>query len=281
MSRKQLTCNSCVFYGSFYEAVSLLPLESQGKVYDAIFKFAFENIEAELEGVELAVFLLIKPQLIANRTKYENGCKGGRPKKEVDEQKANENGDYSKDSKAKDNQNGTESQPNGKQEETEYKPINNLGKTESKPNENDNENVNDNVKERNKQREKVQNDKIIASEALSLYNSLCGNLVKCTELTEKRQKIIANCTFSVDKLKEIFKRANKSSFLQGNNPRGFRANFDWLMNKDNSVKVLEGMYDYIPSKSTQNSQIINDKHNYSQEKLDKLFDKADESVFDF
>ncbi len=48
MSRKQLTCNSCVFYGSFYEAVSLLPLESQGKVYDAIFKFAFENIEAEL-----------------------------------------------------------------------------------------------------------------------------------------------------------------------------------------------------------------------------------------
>lgn len=149
MSRKQLTCNSCVFYGSFYEAVSLLPLESQGKVYDAIFKFAFENIEAELEGVELAVFLLIKPQLIANRTKYENGCKGGRPKKEVDEQKSDENGDYSKDSKAKDNQSGTESKPNGKQEETENKPINNLGKTESKPNENDNENVNvnDNVNE--------------------------------------------------------------------------------------------------------------------------------------
>lgn len=145
MSRKQLTCNSCVFYGSFYEAVSLLPLESQGKVYDAIFKFAFENIEAELEGVELAVFLLIKPQLIANRTKYENGCKGGRPKKEVEEQKTDENGDYSKDSKAKDNQNGTESQPNGKQEEAENKPINNLGKTESKPNENDNDNENVNV----------------------------------------------------------------------------------------------------------------------------------------
>ena len=147
MSRKQLTCNSCVFYGSFYEAVSLRPLESQGKVYDAIFKFAFENIEAELEGVELAVFLLIKPQLIANRTKYENGCKGGRPKTEVEEQKSDEYGDFSKDSKAKDNQNGTESQPNGKQEEAENKPINNLGKTESKPNENDNDNENDNVNE--------------------------------------------------------------------------------------------------------------------------------------
>lgn len=78
--RKQLTCNSFVFYGSFYEAISVLPAENQAHIYDAIFKFAFENIEVELDGVELAVFLLIKPQLIANRARYENGCKGGAPR---------------------------------------------------------------------------------------------------------------------------------------------------------------------------------------------------------
>lgn len=66
MERKQFTCNSFVFYGSFYEAIRLLPLENQAKIYDAIFKFAFENIEVELEGIELAVFLLVKPQLIEN-----------------------------------------------------------------------------------------------------------------------------------------------------------------------------------------------------------------------
>lgn len=79
--RKQLTCNSFVFYGSFYEAISVLPAENQAHIYDAIFKFAFENIEVDLDGVELAVFVLIKPQLIANRARYENGCKGGRPRK--------------------------------------------------------------------------------------------------------------------------------------------------------------------------------------------------------
>lgn len=288
MSRKQLTCNSCVFYGSFYEAVSLLPLESQGKVYDAIFKFAFENIEIEMEGVELAVFLLIKPQLIANRTKYENGCKGGRPKKDESNQKPSENRIVFENDNVINNQIETESQAKvsnavgkmDKQNKTETKPSSNLDKIEGKPNENDNVNDNINVKERNKQREKVQNDKIIASEALSLYNALCDNLVKCTELTKKRQKIISNCSYSVDRLKEIFKRANKSSFLRGNNHRGFRANFDWLMNKDNAVKVLEGMYDNVPSEIAKNSQIISDRHNYSQDELDTLFCKTtDESVF--
>lgn len=121
MQRKLLICNSFVFYGSFYEAVSLLSLENQARVYDAIFKFAFENVETELEGVELAVFLLIKPQLLANRVKYENGCKGGRPRKaNVADCKYNEN-----------------------LSETEIKPNKNLTKTETEPNENDNDNVND------------------------------------------------------------------------------------------------------------------------------------------
>ena len=107
MERKTFTCNSFVFYGSFYEAISALPAENQAHIYDAIFKFAFENIEVELDGVEYAVFSLIKPQLVANRTRYENGCKGGRPRKE----------------------------------ETETKPKQNQTETEAKPNENENVNV--------------------------------------------------------------------------------------------------------------------------------------------
>lgn len=105
MERKRFTCNSFVFYGSFYEAISALPAENQAHIYDAIFKFAFENIDVELEGVEYAVFSLIKPQLVANRTRYENGCKGGRPRKE----------------------------------ETEIKPKQNRTETEAKPNENEND----------------------------------------------------------------------------------------------------------------------------------------------
>lgn len=121
--RKQLTCNSFVFYGSFYEAISVLPAENQSHIYDAIFKFAFENIQVELDGVELAVFLLIRPQLEANRTKYENGCKGGAPRG---------------------NQNARK-----KTTEVEFESLeeNNQKNNRKQPNENDNENVNDNKKE--------------------------------------------------------------------------------------------------------------------------------------
>lgn len=135
--RKQLTCNSFVFYGSFYEAISVLPLENQARIYDAIFKFAFENIETELDGIELAVFLLIKPQLLANRAKYENGCKGGRPRKQDETE-----------SQAEDNRNVSETEPNDNRNKTEIKPKQNLTETKAKPNENDNVNENVDIKEK-------------------------------------------------------------------------------------------------------------------------------------
>ncbi len=116
----------------------------------------------------------------------------------------------------------------------------------------------------------------------NLYNSICTNLVECKELTVSRKKLIKSCTYSIDELKSIFERANKSSFLQGNNSYGFKANFDWLMKKDNAIKVLEGIYDDSSSNNPkQNSQIISDKHEYSQDELENLFNKDDESNFDF
>lgn len=135
--RKQLTCNSFVFYGSFYEAISVLPAENQSHIYDAIFKFAFENIQVELDGVELAVFLLIRPQLEANRTKYENGCKGGAPRGNQNARKKTTEVEF--ESLEENNQKTTENNP--KTTEVEFE------NNRKQPNENDNENVNDNKKE--------------------------------------------------------------------------------------------------------------------------------------
>ena len=94
---------SFVFYRSFYEAIKELPAENQANVYNALFEYSFNNVEVELSGVEKAVFLLMKPQVDANQKKYENGCKGGRPKKQ--------------------NQDETEIKPNQNQNETEIKMI--------------------------------------------------------------------------------------------------------------------------------------------------------------
>lgn len=80
---------SFVFYKSFYESIKELDTETQNKIYNAIFTYQFDNTEIELTGVAKSIFTLIKPQLMANNTRYENGCKGaeygklgGRPKKE-------------------------------------------------------------------------------------------------------------------------------------------------------------------------------------------------------
>lgn len=73
-----------IFYASFFEAIRELPNDSQLRLYQAITNFALNQIEPEnLQSFEKAVFAVIKPQLIANQKRYENGKKGGRPKKET------------------------------------------------------------------------------------------------------------------------------------------------------------------------------------------------------
>lgn len=113
--------DSMIFYRSFAEALRTLPDEDRLRMYDAIIDFGLDETEPTLDGVDAAMFTLIRPQLEANIHKYQNGIKGGRPR----------------------NQNKGES-----------KPDENLNKTKSKPNENQTEskpkrnvNVNDNVNE--------------------------------------------------------------------------------------------------------------------------------------
>lgn len=87
---------SFIFYRSFYEAIEDLDDKKRLKMYDAITKLALKNEENEkLNGICKQLFVLIKPQITANSKRYEDGKKGGRPKKEKTsgyfEKKPNEN----------------------------------------------------------------------------------------------------------------------------------------------------------------------------------------------
>lgn len=110
MTKKSITTSrdSFIFYRSFYESIKELPKEQRDEVNFAIMEYQFNNNEIELIGVSKAIFTLIKPQLKANNTRYDNGCKGGRPK-------------------------------------TKLKPKDNLNETKQKPNKNVNDNDNKNV----------------------------------------------------------------------------------------------------------------------------------------
>ena len=103
---------SFVFYRSFYESIKLLPKKYQLQCFDALCNYALNDVPFEgLPGTVEAILKSFKPQVDANNRRYENGCKGGRPK--------------------------------GSQDETKAKPKQNQNKTKAKRN--DNDNVNDNV----------------------------------------------------------------------------------------------------------------------------------------
>jgi hypothetical protein len=108
--------DSAIMYRSFYEAINTLPKTQQADAWQAVFEYAFNFKEIELNGRTKAMFMLIKPQLDANNKRYKNG------------------------KKPKLNRSGTEA--NSKQ---------NSSKTEANKNEhvNDNENENNNSNDNN------------------------------------------------------------------------------------------------------------------------------------
>lgn len=77
------------------------------------------------------------------------------------------------------------------------------------------------------------------------YNSICVSFAKVTALSGDRQKHIGARLkqYSIEQIETVFRKAEASSFLKGKNNRGWKANFDWLLNETNFAKVLDGNYD--------------------------------------
>ncbi len=75
--------DSFIFYRSYYEAMSGLKDKDKLQLFKAISELSLNNNEVQLTGICKNIFIAIKPQIVANSERYENGKKGGRPKKET------------------------------------------------------------------------------------------------------------------------------------------------------------------------------------------------------
>lgn len=72
-----------VFYPSFYETSAYLPDDVKLKTLSYIIEYGLYGKEPTPDSsTSYAQFVLIKPQIDANTERRENGCKGGRPRKE-------------------------------------------------------------------------------------------------------------------------------------------------------------------------------------------------------
>lgn len=82
-------------------------------------------------------------------------------------------------------------------------------------------------------------------EIVELFNRKCKKLSSVIKLTDKRKKSIKaryEEYGNIDIFETLFDKANDSDFLCGENDKGWKANFDWLMNPNNMIKVLEDRY---------------------------------------
>lgn len=67
--------DSFVFYKSFFEALQDLNNKDRLILYDAICELALNDKDTELQGISKTIFTLIKPQILANTKKYNDGKK--------------------------------------------------------------------------------------------------------------------------------------------------------------------------------------------------------------
>ena len=91
----------------------------------------------------------------------------------------------------------------------------------------------------------------------AMYNELCPSFPSCITMSDARKKAIkARFTsgYTVEHFRELFMKAEASSFLKGHNGRNWVASFDWLIKDSNMAKVLSGNYDErqaVPAPVTQ------------------------------
>ena len=119
--------NGFVFFAEYYtalQALETLTAEEQLAVYKAIVRKGILGIDPDTEELPIAaraMWVFLAPKMEAYATRYDNGNKGGRPRRNADADEANTAPEE------------TEAKPNENRNETEAKPKRNRNVTEAKP----------------------------------------------------------------------------------------------------------------------------------------------------
>ena len=253
--------NSFVFYGSWWDAIKNLPRDVQGDVLTAIIEYGLTGeTTGQLKPIAKAMLAMAKAQIDINKVRFENGKKGGRPK-------------------PNDNQTETKQEPRCNQGTTKRKPNVNGNANE---NANENDNVNDKGEENKnnnpplspdgdippgeppaavddkdecqqtppspppeKEKSSAKKEKELVARVVDYYHQRCPSLPRVKTITPGRvSAVMARIReHGKERVAEMIDHAGMSSFLAGDNNRGWTADFDWIFRPTNFVKVYEGKFD--------------------------------------
>ena len=83
----------------------------------------------------------------------------------------------------------------------------------------------------------------ILSVCADSFNSVCKSFPKVKVLSDGRKRAVKKLIDSGIDLIELFERAEGSDFLTGRSGSWKNCSFDWIINYNNALKILEGNYD--------------------------------------
>lgn len=121
--------------------------------------------------------------------------------------------------------------------------------------------------------EKESREKINYQEIVDLYNDTCVSFPRVKSLSDARKKAIKARlnSYSLDDFKNLFAKAEASTFLKGGNDRNWSATFDWLIKDANMAKVLDGNYDNNSNQKQKKTRFHNfNERNYSDDDWDDI-----------
>lgn len=86
--------------------------------------------------------------------------------------------------------------------------------------------------------------KLDYNNVIELYHTLCPKLSKVAKVSDDRKKHINArlSEFGLEKFTEVLRLAGESDFLNGKNKTAWKADFDFIINPNKFIKILEGKY---------------------------------------
>ena len=266
--------DSFILYTSYYAIIEGLTDQQLGQLTRALFIYARDGEQIQLEPVVRMAFSFIKDNIDRNSEKYQKKCERNRENIRKRWQKKNtkdttETSDtnvydgiptntnvYDEKSRIPyDNDNDNDNDNEGKVSNDTMNPINNKpskeGNSKSK-----NEFL---TPEPAKEKKAVVIDCAAVKEYWNAkHDETNSSMRRLTLMSESRKVMLRarlrQCKGDVSMIYKAIDTAMASDFMNGNNGRGWTASFDWIFgNENNFAKTLEG-YDDKPARPPKGQQ---------------------------
>ena len=120
------------------------------------------------------------------------------------------------------------------------------------------------------QGEEEEKEQVEYTKVLEIFNSVCKRLPKIKKISPARKKLIDARAkeYDLQTIGLVLTKASNSDFLNGVNANGWTANFDWIFNTNNFIKILEDNYinkEKNKNKPVDAAEIIYKRHGINRE----------------